>query len=130
MQYSEMLFFSIQVAILSFVSIYIIHQLFVYFRDMLTIPKTIDFIHRPRDKYKEIYGVLERNTNINANAKGPSNNANNKRISAAGEVDSTSVSMKSELKNYLKGLDDSDPQTNAPYSSYIDDNLLYGASLQ
>lgn len=68
--------------IMSLIIITLFHYLYIFFKKNLTVPKIKDLVNRPEQKYKEIYQSLE---------KPP-------------PPPKQSVDMKSELKNYLKGL--------------------------
>ena len=65
--------------ILSLVLIFSIHYIYIFLKNNLTTPKTIDLIEKPKKKYNEIYKSLK-------------------------EDDSMKSNMKDELKNYLKEL--------------------------
>ena len=80
----------IQSGVISFILIFLIHYLFTFFKNNLTVPKVIDLVNRPTEQYANLM-----------------KNANNK-------VQHTSIAslsnkpdmknMKDELKNYLKDL--------------------------
>ena len=44
--------------IISLVIIILIHYLYVFFKTNLTVPKIKDLVHRPEEKYKEIYNSI------------------------------------------------------------------------
>jgi len=46
------------ISFLSFVFIYIIHQIFLFFKSTLTTPKIKDYIYSPTKKYDEIYQTI------------------------------------------------------------------------
>jgi len=75
----------IQSGLISFILIFLIHYLFTFFKENLTVPKVIDLVNKPKEQYEE----LLRNTNHNPPV-------------SAGKPDMPS--MKNELKNYLKDL--------------------------
>jgi hypothetical protein len=75
----------IQSGLISFILIFLIHYLFTFFKENLTVPKVIDLVNKPKEQYEE----LLRNTNHNPPV-------------SAGKPDMSS--MKNELKNYLKDL--------------------------
>ena len=75
-----MMFFLIRQTIISILVIISIHYIYMFFKSNLTIPKTIDLINKPKNKYNEIYDSINKKT-----AK-PDN------------------SMKDNLKSYLKEL--------------------------
>ena len=65
--------------ILSLVLIFSIHYIYVFLKDNLTTPKTIDLIEKPKQKYNKIYASLKEDSSIKKD-------------------------MKDELKNYLKQI--------------------------
>ena len=76
-----MLFSIIKFTIISFILIAVIHYLYLFFKDNLTIPKTKDLVNRPNDKYNDILNTIKKSTTVNTDS---------------------SSSMKNELKDYLK----------------------------
>ena len=81
--------------IISLILIILIHHLFYFFKNTLTIPKTKDLINIPSNQYKEINAtlissdnnIIKVSTNTNTTANVPD-----------------SVDMKSELKNFFNEL--------------------------
>jgi len=74
-----MLFWICQQIVLSIILILTLHYSYLFFKNNLTIPKTIDMIKKPVGQYKDIYNSIQKNKQKNEN-------------------------MKTELKNYLKNL--------------------------
>jgi hypothetical protein len=66
----------------SFIFIFVVHYLYEYFKDNLTVPKEKDMIEKPREAYNKIYETLQVHED-----KVKLNN-----------------DMKDELKNYLNEL--------------------------
>ena len=57
-----MLGWIIQIAIISFIFIYLVHHLLNFFKNMLTVPKVKDLVDSPNKKYEDIFATLN-NTN-------------------------------------------------------------------
>ena len=74
-----MLFWICQQIVLSLILILSLHYSYLFFKNNLTIPKTIDMIKKQVGQYKDIYNSINKNKQKNEN-------------------------MKTELKNYLKNL--------------------------
>lgn len=74
-----MLLWICQQVVLSIILILTMHYSYLFFKNNLTIPKTIDMIKKPVDQYKEIYNEVKKTKEKN-------------------------TVMKNELKNYLKNL--------------------------
>jgi len=93
-----MLIWIIQTSIISILLIFLVHHLFIYFKNTLTIPKVKNLVNYNK-KYNDLYNLFENSNNtIEINEKQyteidllpKSNEYNNKDI------------MKNELKNFLK----------------------------
>ncbi len=105
-----MLLWSIYVAILSVIFIYVIHSLFLYFRDNLTNPKIKEY-NNPQKKYEEIIDLLTTKTIHPSSSSSSPHSA----VSVGDGIGSTSIfdlpsttptpihsPMKDELKHFLK----------------------------
>lgn len=75
-----MFFLILQRIILSFIFIAIIHYIYVFFKENLTIPKVKDLVNKPTQQYDAIY----------------------KSMSKSGDTDTKS--MKQELQKYFNEL--------------------------
>ena len=53
----------IQMSIISFLFIFLVHHLITFLKSTLTIPKIKDLVDSPSQKYKNIYAQLSNNTN-------------------------------------------------------------------
>ena len=127
-----MVFWTIQIILISFILIFLVHHLIQFFTDTLTVPKIKDLVNDPGKKYKKMYEILSKNesksyhdksydniylqpsimkedlqtTDINVNN---SINVNN-GINANNSINANTIknenannsSMKDELKNFLK----------------------------
>jgi hypothetical protein len=89
------MFWVAQVMGVSFVIIFILHNLYFFFKETLTIPKMKDMVKRPQQKYDALFRELRvRNEDLNHN----SNDAANANTDAANNANDA---MKNELKRYL-----------------------------
>ena len=84
----------IQITIISFILIFLMHHLINFFKSVLTVPKIKDLVNNPKQKYNDIYDIISskqmvNNVNYNLEDILPNNNNNEK-------------SMKTELKNFIK----------------------------
>lgn len=61
-----MLSWTIQITILSVIFIWLVHHLFNYLRDMLTVPKIKDLVHEPSKKYKTMYEIINKSNAFHA----------------------------------------------------------------
>ena len=96
-----MIFFTLKTIFISLLLIALIHYLYGFFKNTLTIPKVKDLVNKPQKQYETLFDTMKEN------------NIKQQPISSE-----TSESMKDELKNYLKELN------NKPLSSNnIDTNI-------
>ena len=100
-----MLSWAIQTTIISLVIIFLIHSIYHYFKETLTIPKVKDLVNKPSEKYEEIYKIINQNNN-------------NGEINYA---KSASSDMKEELKIFLN-QQISTPGEIEPGNSMLDAN--------
>ena len=107
------MFWFIQIVIVSFVIIFVLHNLYSFFKETLTVPKMKDMVKRPQQKYESLFRELEDNRiNTNANANANTNmNTNTNHSSAANAANAAYAAnatendtMKNELKRYLMEL--------------------------
>jgi uncharacterized protein YerC len=96
----------IQISLASLVIIFVLHKLYAFFKDMLTVPKIKDMVKRPQQKYETLFRELRNrgqdfdvNHEINANANANTNTNTN-----------TNAAMKNELKRYLMDLNSQQSQ--------------------
>ena len=50
-----MLFWSLQITVISIILIFLVHHLIHFFKSTLTVPKVKDLVHAPAQKYENIY---------------------------------------------------------------------------
>jgi protein-arginine kinase len=80
--------------ILSIIFIFVVHQLIIFFKENLTVPKIKDLINAPSQKYENIYEIISSNKNDNLNT----NNLTNEHLIPKHNVEN----MKNELKSFFK----------------------------
>ncbi len=80
------------VSIISFIFIFVIHNLIVFFKSTLTIPKTKDLVNSPNEKYKHIYDTIQNKNNVSSGYS---------EIDLL-PIDNDEDHMKNELKSFLK----------------------------
>ena len=104
----------IQVSVVSLIIIYVIHNLYSFFKDTLTVPKIKDMVKRPQQRYDTLFRELRNQVAEHAT------NAN-----AGSEADN----MKNELKRYLMDLNSSQStqssQVPQPQSDFIEMGSIY-----
>ena len=89
-----MLYWTLQITVLSIILIFLVHHLIIFFKTTLTVPKIKDLVNTPTQKNENMYNIISQQQN----------NTNK-------EVDYTDIdllpkpdveSMKNELKHFLK----------------------------
>jgi len=82
----------LQWIIISLVLIALIHYLYYFFKNTLTVPKIRDLVNKPTESYNEIMSTIHNNNkgNINNNVNNVNNNDDD--------------SMQDELKSFLNEL--------------------------
>lgn len=114
-----MLSWIIQITIISFVLIFLIHHLINFFKSTLTVPKIKDLVNTPIQKYENIYNIINK-----------SNQKNNMNIDKNNDytlidllpksddsVVKNELNMKNELKNFLKSQLNNSNTNNYNYNS-------------
>jgi len=92
------MFWVIQVVIVSFVIIFVLHNLYVFFKETLTVPKMKDLVRRPQQKYDALFRELQ----IQPTDTKPDN--------ATISNEPANDAMKNELKRYLMELNAPAPE--------------------
>ena len=110
-----MLFWTLQITIISIILIFLVHPLIVFFKSNLTVPKVKDLVNAPVQKYDDIFRT------ISSNASSCSSNTSSSSYidSLLPKQNSNSepkfvpnvASMKDELKNFLKTKIKTDSET-------------------
>ena len=91
-----MLSWILQITIISFVLIFLVHHLINFFKSTLTVPKIKDLVNTPTQKYETMYNIINNNQNAY------NNSSLEKDYSLIDLLPKKETSMKSELKNFLK----------------------------
>jgi hypothetical protein len=94
----------IQITIISFILIFLIHHLLNFFKSVLTVPKIKDLVNRPKQKYNDIYNVISTSEpyNHSDNNKSINNNTINYNLEDILPSYKAEPNMKTELKNFIK----------------------------
>jgi hypothetical protein len=92
--------------IISLIIIIVVHHLFAFFKNTLTVPKVKDLIHQPTESYKEIADTL---SNVKLD------NVKLDNVKLDNEVDPKE--MKNELKNFFNELSQTKTSETLPFSS-------------
>lgn len=96
-----MLYWIIQTIILSLLFIFLVHNLIILLKDNLTVPKVKDLVNSNKQKYENIYNVINSSQNISQNIS-QNANINNLNDEYLPKKEETETAMKDELKNFLK----------------------------
>jgi hypothetical protein len=97
----------IQISFASLVIIFVLHKLYAFFKDTLTVPKIKDMVKRPQQKYETLFRELRnRGQDFAVNDETNSNTNSNTNANA----NANAVAMKNELKRYLMDLNSNQSQ--------------------
>jgi hypothetical protein len=59
-----MLSWIIQITIISIILIFLVHYLFNFFKETLTVPKIKDLVNVPNKKYENMFNIISKNNEI------------------------------------------------------------------
>lgn len=89
-----MLYWVIQITVISIILIFLVHYLINFFKSTLTVPKIKDLVNTPTQKYENMYNIIQKKTSTS------SETADYTLIDLLPKEDAPT--MKNELKNFLK----------------------------
>jgi hypothetical protein len=104
----NMIFWIIQWSLLSLIFIFLLHHLYSFFIDTLTIPKVKDLVNKPQDRYNEMFTVIQ-NNNKSKNIQ-PVENSDIKQ--------SSDDTMHNELLDFLNNIKKNTQQINQLEGNY------------
>jgi hypothetical protein len=93
-----MLFWTLQITIISIILIFLVHHLILFFKSTLTVPKVKDLVNAPAQKYENIYNTISSRDYTDS-------------LLPTTQIQPTipeTISMKEELKNFLKSKSNND----------------------
>ena len=90
-----MLSWAIQTTIISLVIIFLVHSIYTYLKETLTVPKVKDLVNKPNKKYDEILSTVQKSkNNLNKNSEKKTDTITSE----------TKVNMKNQLHSFLNDL--------------------------
>jgi len=117
-----MLYWIIQITLISIILIFLIHHLINFFKSTLTVPKIKDLVNSPTQKYENMFNIIK-NSNVNNNVNNNNFIENNEEYTMIDLLPKPDEkTMKSELKNFLKKQLNPSENTGTNISSF--DSLL------
>ena len=115
----------------SFIIIFILHNLYFFFKETLTVPKMKDMVKRPQQRYDALFRELRMRNEVSSAAQISTAQISAAQISAAATSEAND-DMKNELKRYLMELNgstaylDSQPQPQSlSNSNFIELGSMY-----
>jgi predicted PurR-regulated permease PerM len=72
-----MLLWTLQSIVISLILIVLIHYLFYFFKNTLTVPKVKDLVNKPRERYNEVISTLNNKKDIIPNKNDMDNELQN-----------------------------------------------------
>ena len=110
-----MLYWILKITVISIVLVILIHHFIHYLKSTLTVPKMKDLVNNSREKYENIYNIINNsssNIDSNINCNNNMNNTNNMNNNISTSENEYTVidllptkeenNMKDELKHFLK----------------------------
>jgi hypothetical protein len=98
-----MLSWVLQITIISFVLIFLVHHLINFFKTTLTVPKIKDLVNSPTQKYENMYNIINNNKNSYNNQNSYKNSNLDNEYSLIDLLPKKEeTNMKDELKFFLK----------------------------
>ena len=124
----------IQIIIISFIFIFLVHHLIQFFTNTLTVPKIKDLVNNPSKKYDNIYEILSKDNREKTVAL--INNINTSDIDLLPIIKSTDEKhsnmqnemkneMKNELKSFLKSQLNTNVNVNVNDVNDVNENISY-----
>jgi uncharacterized membrane-anchored protein YitT (DUF2179 family) len=96
-----MLYWVIQITVISIILIFLVHHLINFFKATLTVPKIKDLVNTPTQKYENIYNILKKNSKTSIEPD-PEYSENQDYTLIDLLPKKETPTMKNELKNFLK----------------------------
>jgi hypothetical protein len=112
--------------IISLILIILIHYLFIFFKDTLTVPKVKDLIIQPEEKYKNIE-IITREEEVITREEEGTTNINDLKQTSTKPITNDDNEMKNELKNFfneLKEQNNIDTNLNNNVKGNLDEKLF------
>lgn len=105
-----MLSWIIQITVISIILIFLVHHLINFFKSTLTVPKIKDLVNTSNKRYENMYDIIHNNSNTSspkASNTSSTNTSNtspiiNDEYDLVDLIPKKEISMKNELKNFLK----------------------------
>lgn len=98
-----MIFWTLQISIISIIMIFLVHHLILFFKSTLTVPKVKDLVNAPQKKYENIYNILSQGSRVDVSSLNLNKGTTRiSEIDSKQEVKTEINSMKNELKTFLK----------------------------
>jgi len=99
------MFFSIvKWVIISLTLIFLIHHLYMFLMNTLTVPKIKDLVNKPNQQYKDIYDTMQSTTSAANSTSTAARAAANSTSTAATSTAANDVQMTDELSTFLNDL--------------------------
>jgi len=94
-----MLLWTLQSIVISLILIVLIHYLFYFFKNTLTVPKVKDLVNKPRERYNEVISTLNNEKDIIPNKNDMDNELQNFLNDLKQNTSNNTVESASEANN-------------------------------
>ena len=107
-------------SVISLIIIMMTHNIYIFFKDTLTVPIIKDYVNEPNIVYEEIQDIL-RKKREDINLDNNNNNNNNNKNS--------DNDMKNELKNFFKEINLKNNNVNNNVNNFDNISMNYSANI-
>jgi len=125
-----MIFFTLKTIFISLLLIALIHYLYGFFKNTLTVPKVKDLVNKPAQRYNQMFASINNENDYTVQESDMNNDQQMKNMREKEKnVNVGSQSMQAELKNFLNELKKPNTQnlmqtnTNQPTKHTINNNF-------
>jgi hypothetical protein len=99
-----MFFLMVKTIGISLLLIALIHYLYGFFKNTLTVPKVKDLVNKPAKRYNEMFAVLNNEQNYQQNMEQKQSMDEQEQQQSMGQQSMGQQSMQAELNNFLNEL--------------------------
>jgi hypothetical protein len=126
-----MLFSIIKWSIISLSLIFLVHHLYTFLMNTLTVPKIKDLVNKPKEQYNDLFQTMQNGMQGNSMQSNSmqGNNNNNKNIETKNMTDELS-SFLNDLKTTGNTIANANANGNANISEINNNNEIIGAADQ
>ena len=116
-----MLFSILKWTIISLTLIFLVHHLYLFLMNTLTVPKIRDLVNKPNEQYNDIYATLQKSGQGHKQVQGQEHN----QSTTVAQASVAHASMTEELTQFLNDLKKTPAPTGVPTPTGVPANVKY-----